>query len=179
MEEICWNWKFQLWTVPKLLKIFYFSYLGSDEKYLHHKPNFHKCVLGIRKKPELETVGETNKFAVYCFCFFDLSHENAEATVSPARWRCICIRSSLLDERLLQDASSFIRLPTAGAAKGWSKPVISLWEEWMKKLQRGRKLCTYQCYVDNRDKNLHSGGGVMRVSQTWRLLFPSLAFQTW
>lgn len=64
---------------------------------------------------------ETNKHAVHCFCFVGLPGENAEATVAPARWRHISAHSSLLDERVLQDGSSFIRLPACRGCVGMEK----------------------------------------------------------
>lgn len=45
---------------PKAFFNYYFNYSESDEKHLYHKPNFYKCVLGIKKKkkPELEHAEE-------------------------------------------------------------------------------------------------------------------------
>lgn len=70
---------------------------------------------GPENEPEQESIRERDKFAVYCFRLVGLPCQNAVTTVSCARWRCICVRSSLLDESLMQDSSSFMRLTTTGA----------------------------------------------------------------
>lgn len=84
--------------------------------------------------------------------FVHLPCENAEATVSPARWRSICRHSNVLGESLLQDGSSVIRLPAAGLCRDGANVLSSHggMDEEAPERERGRKLCTYKSCVDNR-----------------------------